>query len=103
MTPQERAAKIFRILQLPITYDPRNGIPESNYMAVAAQIEEAVREAIEDMPIVAAGEEELFEYRRGFAAAREKAALVAETYFGKGINAFADRIAEQIRAVEPGE
>lgn len=47
MTNLERAKNIFTLLNLPSTYDPKNGIPKSSYDAVIAELDEAVREAYE--------------------------------------------------------
>lgn len=63
---------------------------------IISQLDEVVREAYTQG--FYEGQKGLFQ--RGFAAVREKAAGIAENYFGKGVNAFADTIAERIRKME---
>jgi len=48
MTLDERARKIFAILQLPMDYDEKNGIPKGAYEAVLAELRSVVEEELEN-------------------------------------------------------
>lgn len=93
MTPEERAEKIHKVF-CGCRYKVSCGMPEM----IAAEIREAVEEAtghkfVDTAPTLIQGVA-----LKTRADAYEDAAKIAENYFGKGINAFADKIAENIRA-----